>query len=336
MRNPLPALSAMVATLALAACGSTASGGSNDDATAAGEAAADDFPTERIEFIIPYDAGGGSDVTARLVARIIEPELGVTVTPTNLPGGSGAIGLAKLHEAEPDGYTMMVITSSLSALKPIGTSEFGSEDFDTVATIQAEPYGIAVPADSPHETFDDLVAAGEDSPLNVGTTAVGGNNFLAATLVNDAVGNVFSLVPYDGGAAGAVTDTAGGTLDATFASPTELRAQLDAGNIRVLAITAEEPLEEAMPGVPTFTEVGYDIVFETVRVILVPKGTPPERIEVLESAMRTAVEDPEFQEAMVSGGSAPRFLDAEQTREAVTEQDEVYLQLLTDAGLVEP
>lgn len=325
MRKRILTLTAVVASLTLAGCG-------DDGGSAA--AAAEEYPTEPIEFIIPYDAGGGSDVTARLVARLMEPVLGVTITPTNLPGGSGTVGLSRLAEEEPDGYTMMVITSSLSALKPLGTSPYGSEDFDTVATIQAEPYGIAVPVDSPFQSFDDLVAAAQERTLNVGTTAIGGNNYLAASQVNSVIDANFTLVPYEGGAAQAVTDTAGGVLDATFASPTEFRAQVEAGNIRVLAITAEEPLD-AYPDIPTFTDIGHDIVFETVRVILVPKGTPEERIDVLEGALEEVVADPEFVEAMESGGSAPRFLNSEETREAVTEQDATYLQLLKDTGLID-
>lgn len=308
----------------LAACGE---GGS-------GETSEDDFPSKPMTFLIPYDAGGGSDVTARLVGRLMEEELDATITPVNVPGGSGAVGLAQLHKKEPDGYTFMVITSSLSALKPLGTSPFGSEDFDVVATIQAEPYGLGVPADSPYETIEDFLAAAEDTRLNVGTTAVGGNNFLAATVALKETGADVELVPYEGGAAQAVVDTAGGVLDATFASPTEFRAQMEAKNLRLLALTSEERLE-AMPDVPTFSELGHDVVFETVRVILVPKGTPPERIDILEEALKSAVENPEFEEAMVSGGSAPRFLNSEDTRAAVQEQDKVYLELLKETGLVE-
>lgn len=337
MGNRGPVTLAVLAIL-LGACSTTgegASGGPAASVTGSGGAVANDsYPEQPIEFIIPYDAGGGSDVTARLLARLIEPELDVTITPVNKPGGSGAVGLAELHEKPADGYTMMIITSSLSALKPLGTSPYGSEDFDVVATVQAEAYGLAVNADSDIETLEDLLAASEAESLNVGTTAVGGNNFLAAALVNQRTEAGFNLVPYEGGAAPAVTDLAGGVLDASFASPTEFRAQIEADNVRILAITAEERLD-AMPDVPTFKELGYDITFETVRVILVPKGTPAERIAVLEVAFEKAASAPRFVEFMHDSGSAARFLTSEETREFVRQQDATYLQLLKDAGLVE-
>lgn len=330
------ALAAVTMLVGACAAPSTSPSGSTagSEPPASESVASDPYPDHPIEFVVPYDAGGGSDVTARLLARLIEPELGVGVTVVNKPGGSGAVGLAELYGKPADGYTMMVITSSLSALKPLGTSQYGSEDFDVVATVQAEPYGLAVNADSSIQSIEDLLAAAEAGTLNVGTTAIGGNNFLAASLVNQKTGAGFNLIPYEGGAAPAVTDLAGGILDASFASPTEFRAQVEAGNIRILALTAEERLD-AMPDVPTFKEAGYDITFETVRVILVPKGTSPDRIAVLEAAFEKAAADPDFVEFMKDGGSAARFLTSEETRDFVRQQDATYLQLLKDAGLVE-
>ncbi|BDG59179.1 tripartite tricarboxylate transporter substrate binding protein [Caldinitratiruptor microaerophilus] len=312
---------------------SEAPASSDRSAPAGHSGAATDFPTKAITFIIPYDAGGGSDVTARLLAGLMEQELKQPVVPVNRPGGSGAVGLSELKKAEPDGYTIMIITSSLSALKPMGRSPYGSEDFEVIATVQAEPYGIAVKTDSPYKSFQDLLNASRAKKLNVGTTAIGGNNFLAATLVNKVTKANFNLVPYGGGAAPAVADLAGGVLDATFGSPTEFRAQLEAGNIRVLALTAAKRMP-ALKDVPTFKELGYDVEFETVRVVLAPKGTPKERIAVLEKALEKAANSPKFVEFMDKTGSYVRFLNSMDTREFVKQQDKVYYELLKDSNLL--
>lgn len=298
-----------------------------------GSGKSDAFPNKPITFIIPYDAGGGSDVTGRLLASLMEKDLGVSVQAVNKPGGSGVAGLQELSTKAPDGYNIMVITSSLSALKPMGRSDFSSEDFETVATVQAEAYVIAVSANSPYTTLKEFMEAAKTKSMNVGTTAIGGNNYLAAVQTQLKTGITFNLIPYGGGAAGAVADLAAGTLDATFASPTEVRAQRDAGKIRILGITSEARAS-SMSDIPTFKEVGYPVLWETVRVILVPKGTPADRIKVLQNALKAATEDKKFVDFMTETGSEVRYLDSQATRKMVQEQDKDYFEVLKAANLL--
>ncbi|GBF12233.1 tripartite tricarboxylate transporter substrate binding protein [Tepidibacillus sp. HK-1] len=291
------------------------------------------FPEGPITFIIPYSPGGGSDLTGRLLANLMEEDLGVKVNPVNIAGGSGVKGLAELAKSKPDGYTILVITSSLSALKPMGRSEYSSKDFETVGMAQAEAYALAVAPNSPYKTFQDIIdAAKSGKKINVGTTAVGGNNYLAAAVTGKAAKVKFNLIPFGDGAAGAVTDLASGTLDAAYASPSEFKAQRDAGKVRLLMVTAEERVD-ALSDVPTLKELGYDVSFETVRVILAPKGTPADRIEVLTKAIKKATESEKFIEFMKNAGSSVRYKNPQATREFVNQQDNVYAELITELGL---
>ncbi|MGB9866876.1 MAG: tripartite tricarboxylate transporter substrate binding protein [Bacillota bacterium] len=268
------------------------------------------FPTKPIEMIIPWPAGGASDLAARLIAKYAEKELGVGITPINVAGSNGALGWAQAASAKKDGYTICLVTFDILTNQAMGTSPVKYDDFEYLLQFTAQPFGIMVHGDSPYKSLKDLIDAAKAKPetVKMGTTPLGGVFHQAVALLEKASGAKFSIVPFKG-SPDLNAALLGKHIDAQMNTISLADQHIKQGTIRLLAVTAEKRMPD-YPDVPTLKELGYDVVYESWRAIAVPKGVPSDVKKVLEDAFVKAYKNPEFMDAATKAKYDPFFRDA--------------------------
>lgn len=306
------------------------------DSDAGEDTAADvDFPTGPIELIVPHAAGGGTDATARALAEATEEHLGGSIGVTNREGGGGAVGMTEGSLADPDGYTLTLATVELTTLPHLGLAEITYEDVKPIAQINFDPAAVTVPADAPYDTLEEFLEYAKDNPgeIQVGNSGPGAIWHLAAAAIEKATGVEFVHVPFDG-AAPAVTDLLGGHIDAVTVSPAEVLPQVEAGELKTLAIMAEER-SPVMPDVPTFEEAGVsDAVYVGPwRGIVAPKDTPDEVAQILTDAFLKGAAEQSFIDFMENNGLGIIIRDAEGFGEEMKASHESYGQLIPELDI---
>ncbi|PYZ95918.1 ABC transporter substrate-binding protein [Alteribacter lacisalsi] len=319
----------------LAACGDEAeetqqengNGGDQSD-----EAEETDFPEGSVDIIVPYAAGGGTDAVARSFADIAEEELGETVSVLNREGGGGAVGMQEGAAADPDGHTVTMVTVELLTLPHSGLAQFTHEDFIPVSLLNEDAAAITVPADSEWETIDDFIEASQnESGIQIGNSGTGAIWHLAAAALEQEIDSQYNHVPFDG-AAPAITALLGGHIDAVTVSAAEVSSQVEAGELEILAVMAEERLD-AYPDVPTLEESGVDLSIGTWRGMAVPEGTPEGTVNALEEAFAAAAEDERFIETLEDLDLGYRYEDPQGFRDLLEEQDALFGELIPTLDL---
>ena len=316
-------------------------GAGTTDATETSEAAegsaAVDYPVDRVQMIVPWAAGGGTDTMARLVAPFLGEELGVDITVVNREGGNSAVGNTAIATGPTDGSMIGLVTAELAMLHWQGLTEISHENVVPVGTPASNWGGITVAADAPYETVGELLEYVEEHPgeLRGSGTGVGGiwhvgalGLLLEAGLPADAI----NWVPSEGGAP-ALQELLAGGIDISFASLPENSAQISDGAVRPLAIMADERDEENFPDVPTVKEEGIDWVVSAPFMLVAPEGTPDDIVATLEQALGAVAEDPEFLDRV--GLFSPVWWDSAETASRLAEIDTTMGALLKEAGVAE-
>ena len=268
------------------------------------------YPERPIQIIVPWDAGGGTDISARIFAAGLEKELGVPVNVVNRSGGSGVVGHAAIANAEPDGYTLGVASPELAFLKTVGLADITPDSFTLISRITVIPAGVTVKADAPWKTLAELLEAVRKAPPGTYTASgsgQGGSWHMAIAGLLASMGmetDRIKWIPSRGGAP-ALKDLAAGGITMFTGSPIEGKALIEAGQVRALAVMgpARSPV---FPDVPTVKEaVGSDWTYENWFAFVGPKGLPPAIVRRLAEAGAKAHASAEVQEAMKSRGVQP-------------------------------
>lgn len=317
------------ATLALAAC----SVGAQSQGSGEG-----DFPSGTIEIVVPYDAGGATDQLARAVGPAIEEALGgdAEVIILNEPGGAGTIGTTSVVNAEPDGYTLGILAPGPLTVQPhLGEATYALDDVLPVARIASAPLVLAVRADAPWETIDDLVADVEADPgaFRYASTGAGNPANIAVEKLNAAAGIETTQVPF-GSSSEAVTALLGGNVDAAAGSPSAFTASVASGDLRILANLGEGS-GEGYEDVPTLLDSGYEASTNIVSGLIAPVGTPDEIVQVIADAVSTALEDEEVVAAIEATGVIVSYGDGGEYGADLEVDSEENQGVLTDLGLIE-
>lgn len=225
-----------------------------------------------INIICPWAAGGGADGNARLFAAQLGEMLGQTVTVSNQTGGSGAVGFSAIIGANPNGNTIGIITAELNTLPPQGLVTFTWADMHPIIEICELPSVVAVKADSPFQTLEDLVNFAKENPgkLKVGTVGTGSIWHICAAKFMKAAGIELTTVPYDGAASAAVAMLAG-EIDLTTTELSTTHAYVLSGDMRILGIMTEERLPDYAQ-YPTCREQGFDSVGGSFQGFFCPNG----------------------------------------------------------------
>ena len=238
-------------------------------------AQAQDYPDRDVTLVVQSSAGGGSDIFARTIATQLN-KLEITerqLLIENRPGGSGSVAYTYTAGQKSNPYILQTIASSFFTTPLLGQSPVGPDDFTPVAAIAVDPYVLAVGPDSDYQTLDDLIAAGS---ITAGTTGVVNDQTILASLLADASGLKIRSVPFDGSGE-VMSAVLGGHIDAIFGNPSEILQQIEAKELRALAVSTEERLD-SLPAVPSFTELGYDISHSQLRAIVMPSDVSDEAL----------------------------------------------------------
>jgi len=280
---------------------------------ALGTPAAAQFPNKPITVIVPFAAGGPTDVVARLVGDHMSRTLGQTLVVENIGGAGGTIGMTRAAQARPDGYTIAVgnmgTQSAAPALYP-NLKYDPATSFAQIGIVNYTPQAIvakkATAAGNLKEFIDYLKA--NHSKLTYGHAGVGSISHVSGLVFNAKLGVKPSLVPYRG-TAPAIQDLVGGQIDYMVDQSLNVIPQIKAGTIKVFAIAAPERLA-SLPDVPTTREAGDDFIFSAWNAMVAPKGTPPDIVGKLADALSKALDDPAVQKRYVElGSSAPKDAD---------------------------
>ncbi|MGV3573302.1 MAG: tripartite tricarboxylate transporter substrate binding protein [Ramlibacter sp.] len=269
-------------------------------------AAAQNYPSRPIQLIVPWGAGGGTDATARIIASLMEKDLGQPINVVNRTGGSGVVGHAAIASAPPDGYTIGLATVEIAMMHWQGLTELTGASYTPIGLVNADPAGIQVRADAPYKTVQDLLAAIKANPgkFKASGTGQGGIWHLAiAGLLRDQKIDPAALpwVPSNGAAPGLQDMVAGGVEVAPVSLP-EARSLIDAGKVRSLAIMNDKP-SALYPNVPTVkAALGSDWTMAAWRGIVAPKGIPNDVRDKLAASVRKVAASKEYNDFMASRG----------------------------------
>ncbi|GGX67272.1 C4-dicarboxylate ABC transporter substrate-binding protein [Tateyamaria omphalii] len=262
---------------------------------------AEDYPAKAIDYIIPYNPGGESDVTARFQEKFWSDVTGQDVVISYKPGAGGATAWSQLGGFDADGYTIMNVNFPHAILQPsIKDVGYQTEDVTPVYVFHYTPDAIVVRADSPHQTLQDVIDFAKDNPgaLTFGGSGTNSANHLAAVRFGQMADVKVTYVPF-GGSAPAMAAVLGGQIGAGMTYTTQ---GVKAGDqVRVLAIATEERLD-IFPDVPTFKELGFDYVAGAYRGVTVPAGTPDDVREKLSDVIASINDIPAFQAQMQENG----------------------------------
>ncbi|WP_408010212.1 tripartite tricarboxylate transporter substrate binding protein [Pseudalkalibacillus sp. A8] len=304
----------------LAACSSihesasSSSEGTSDSSSDSTEKNEGKFPNKPINIIVAYDAGGGTDTTARSLQPYLEKELGVPVNIINKPGGSGWVGWTEIANAEPDGYTIGYLNSPNFAsglINPTMERSIDLEDFTILSNHVADPGAIVIRVDEDRFTnFKELVDYAKKHELTTTATGVAGDDHLVTLKLNKKLGTKFRAIQFEG-TAESRTAFLGGHVDVLITSVGEGYTMHQNKQLEVVAIAANNK-SSFLPEVPTIKEAGFDeIISQSTRGLVAPKGIDSEKVEVLQQAIEKAIKSAEHQKKMKKVGTQVDFANGQ-------------------------
>jgi tripartite-type tricarboxylate transporter receptor subunit TctC len=273
------------------------------------------WPTKTVQIILPFAAGGLTDLVARPLAQGLQKELGQPVIVVSKPGAGGSIGIQHVAAQESDGHTLLLTLSSITTLPAIAAATgqpvpFKCDQFEPLARFAADPALIYVHKDAPWKTVDELVADAKKRPDGISFTSSGRNGptHLPVAMLSQATGTQMRHVPATGGGP-AMTLLLGANVDLFFTVPSLGMEQVKAGNLRVLATSTAERLP-ALPNVPTLKERGIDVDYAVWVGLFAVKGVPGEARARLGAAITKIAADPEFKASLAKTGVDLAYQDA--------------------------
>jgi tripartite-type tricarboxylate transporter receptor subunit TctC len=292
---------------------------------------ASDFPKQAVEMTVLF--GGSSATIAQVLADGLSKQLNVPVAAVSRTGGGGAAGYSFVKSTPANGYNIVWNSNSISTGFHGGNMPFDYRSFDPVARVGMEVPALAVRSDSGWKTLADLAAAGKKQRLKVGISGRGAFTHLASAALFDKMGIDVLYVPY--GTGSAPVELLGGRIDAALQWPSQFKAQADAGQLRIVAVTsaARVPL---IPDVPTAKEQGFDVDVVMWRGIAAPAGTPKDVIARLQTAVQAVVSSAEFQAQSARLGFEPGYLPAAEFGRQIAGDDATIGQLMAQLGLKKP
>lgn len=280
-------------------------------------ASAAEYPSKGISVICPWGAGGGTDAVLRAFCEAMGKDLGVTLTVDNRTGGGGIIGHQAIADAEPDGYTIGMITFELSTYKHLGTSELTYEDYEPLCRVNTDAAAITVNAEwAKANNITDLAGFIDYCKAHPGEVQMGGSSnasvwHIAGGYLMNAADIDIKMITYADGAAGAVKAAAQQEIEGVTVSLAEARSFIESGDLICLGVMDTER-NATFSDIPTCQEQGFDCVYATQRGLAFPKGVDEGIRAKMAEACAAAIADPDFVAQMASFGQAISYMDAEE------------------------
>lgn len=297
-----------------------------------------EYPERPIQMIVPWGAGGGTDAVGRIIGEVLQRNLGQPVNVVNRTGGSGVVGHTAIATAEPDGYTIGVMTIEIDMMHWQGLTDLTYQDYDILALVNSDPGGLMVAADSPYQdaaALRDAVKAAGAGGIKASGTGQGGIwhiNMLGWMMAEGIPVENLAWVPSEGAAPG-LTDMVAGGVDVVPSSLAEGRALIEAGRVKALASMSEER-QEMFPDTPTISEAtGSEWKLSVWRAIAAPKGLPEDVRAKLVEAVKAAYDSEEYKAFMQDRGFGMRYAAPEEATAIVAADDESFGKIMKEAGL---
>lgn len=284
-------------------------------------AEADEYPSKPIKVIVPFGAGGGTDVLTRIWSDAVGKRLNQRILVENMAGAQGALGSKAAIKADPDGYTLLMGVASTMAINPATMDDLGytHKDVQSVAMIGLSPWLMVVTAKLPIKSVKELIAYGKAHPGELSYPVWSATGDLGRKLFIKRTGVDLLAVPYKGGVA-AVTDLITGRVSTVMVDVSQVWPQIQAGELRVLAMTSSQRTP-ILPDVPSIAEEGVkDFEVTSYVVLFAPHGVPKTIIERLNKETRAALADPEIAKKFATLGAEITDWDIARTSEFVDAQ----------------
>lgn len=278
-----------------------------------------DYPNRQIELMVGFSAGGNLDILARQAEPFLEKYMGgADIVVINRPGAGGALMQTQLAGAEPDGYTLGLL--SMPGVVTVlfgGDVEYKIDDFEYSGTFTFEPHSIMVGNDTPYKTPEDLIAAARANPntVTIGGAGIGSAAHLAVKVLERAADVKFSFIP-SAGSAEMQNQVMGGHIDGGVTTISSSYTRHQDGQARVIGTLSAERTSVA-PEIATFGEAGYEVEWGALRGIAAPKGTPKEVMDKITEAVRLTMDDPEFQKVAAQNNMLLKYMDGAQFEASV-------------------
>jgi tripartite-type tricarboxylate transporter receptor subunit TctC len=291
-----------------------------------------DYPNKPLTMIVPFPAGGRTDLIGRIVGQELTKHIGKPVAVINKPGASSVLGAREVADSAPDGYTLgffstSAVTSQYTVPTPIALS-----NFELVAIVNTDPAAVAVQYAAPWKTLKDLVVDAKQHPGKYRLGMIpGASAQIFAAGMEIAAGIQMISVPCKGDADGAIA-LAGGHIDVHVAVPVSYKSLEEAKKVRMLAV-ADAAQSSLYGNLPTFKENGVDLVIGAFHGVYVPKGTPRAVIAKLGDALAKTMKSDEVRKNMENAGAGLAFLDGAEGKAYLAKQDDTYRGIIDKLGL---
>lgn len=316
MRRPFPQLAAAVTLLTLVGAGPVAAA----------------YPERPITLVVPFGAGGITDLVARATGKALSEQLKQPVVIDNRPGAGGNIAAEIVKRAKPDGYTLLFATVGVLAVNPhtdVQVRFDSAKDFTYVSTVASTPHVIAVGANVPAKTLAELVKLAQRKPEGVSfsTAGVGSSPYQGMRILQDAAKVSFLHIPFKSGAE-SVSNVVSGQVDLTFEGSPQVMPFVTSGKLRALAVANPQRLPTA-PDVPSTAELGFPgLISGSVSGVVGPAGIDAGIVKQLNAAVAKAVADPEFRTTLQAQGTEIMASTPEGFRKLIATEDKRWAALL--------
>ncbi len=290
------------------------------------------YPDKPIQYIVQTGPGGGSDILARTLAKILTEEkyISTNVLVENKAGGSGAIAYSYIAGQKGSPYVMGGVGVSFFTTPLLGKMHVNYKDFTPLAAIARSPYILSVRTDSPIKTLADLKKA---TGLKTGSAGAVSDPALLARMTSKQMGISVKVIPFDGEGE-VLAALLGGHIDLIYGNPNEILEQIRAGALRPLAVSSPERMS-SLPAVPTFKEQGYDITHTQLRGIVMPKDVPPHIVAQWEGILKKVAESPSWKKQYIDRfNEVPLFLTSAEFGKQMEETSARYENLMKELNLI--
>jgi len=290
------------------------------------------YPDRPVKLIVPWAAGGDTDVIYRAFGPHMQKHLGQPVVIANVGGASGTKGAKEAKDSAADGYTIFAVHDSLHSTYYTGVADVKWDDFEPLCLVASTPSIMTASPKTPWADMKAMVADAKARPGQVSVGAsLGSTSHFFPALVEKAAGVKFKYVSYEG-TAPRMNALLGGHIDMGESNLTQ-KGKVDAGQLKFLAIATDKRVPE-LPNTPTLKELGIDVTYAVNRGLLAPKGTPPEALAKLRSACVAAAKEPGFADNMKAQGTLVNNLGHAEYTGFLKMNDKVNHDLAKDLGML--
>jgi len=297
--------------------------------------AQDKFPSRPIEVIMPVPPGGGTDIAIRALIEQLEPALGQKIVPVNKPGASGAVGMGAMVQSKPDGHTLGAVWNAPLTMTPhIQAVPYGPNDYVAVALMTSAPLVMCTRPDFPANNGKELIEELRKNPnkYTYGTDGAGATVHLASERIFQKFGVKARAVPF-GGAGETLKNILGGHIDIYGGAISTIQSHAKAGEVKCLLLTSKDK-NAAVPQATSLTELGVpELATGVWHGILVPKGTPPERVAILEAAFVQAIKTDKFRQFMETRGATAEGLGSVEFRKQIDSEYKAMGEVAASLGM---